>query len=415
VQRKDEIVAGLIGVLARAADAFVPKDPEQWVFGALEGTRFADNSKYFFLYAHARRQGANVCWLTRNREVLDRMRAAGLPCEHNYSWRGIWRVLRAGVLFTSTRRADVMFFYRRDGRRVIHLHHGMPIKKIWNDYEGAVPLSKNRVFLDALWTYFVAGFRWSDVDAVVSTSPFYQQILRGAFGTEQVFVTGQPRNDILACSSVPPHLRSSHLPPAAQKRAYGLDDRYVVTYMPTHRKFGRGQQAPIPFANDRAAQRRLIEAGIQIAVKAHPNSVRDLRSVLERTEPGLYVDLSTRCEDPQQLLLVSDCLVTDYSSCFIDFLLCDRPIVFYLFDEEDYIRTDGGVYFRMEEHQAGPIARDEGELMRELLRCSAGEDGFRDKRGAISERFNSYRDDQSSRRVWELASELLANRPAGQS
>ena len=39
----------------------------------------------------------------------------------------------------------------------------------------------------------------------------------------------------------------------------------------------------------------------------------------------------------QHLLMAADCLVTDYSSCCVDYALLNRPIVFYVPDEEDYL------------------------------------------------------------------------------
>jgi CDP-glycerol glycerophosphotransferase len=38
-------------------------------------------------------------------------------------------------------------------------------------------------------------------------------------------------------------------------------------------------------------------------------------------------------------------LITDYSSIFIDFLLTDKPIIFYSYDIEHYLKKDREMYF----------------------------------------------------------------------
>ena len=98
--------------------------------------------------------------------------------------------------------------------------------------------------------------------------------------------------------------------------------------------------------------------------------------------------------DIQELLMDTDILVTDYSSTYIDYLLLDRPVVFYNFDYQDYLEHDRGMYCDYEKAAPGYKAEtfealmeeylETGELsaenMEEFERLVQGEDHFKEVR-----------------------------------
>lgn len=395
----ERLLVGASGLLLRGLSALVPKDPGLWLFGSLDGQRFADNPKQLFLHLLRREPaGVRIVWIARSAQALAAARAHGGEARHNYSPAGIWAVLRARQLVVSTKRSDVLFFFLTRGRRVFTLHHGMPIKKILHDYDGPLRREADAPLKDALWTRFVVGFRWSEVAAVVCTSPFYKRILASAFRTERVHVTGQPRTDAFFGADVP-----------AIRRRLGLGEGFVAAYMPTHRGFGSGPQGPLPFAADPAAVQRLRQRGIRLAYKLHPSMLARGTALLPAGVEDVLVDLSLRCEDPQELLLAADCLITDYSSAFIDYLLLDRPVLLYVPDEEEYVRGDNPVYFRLAEHPVGPILGDESALLEALLAARAGADDWRAERARARELFHTYTDGLSSERVWRLLEGLAGD------
>jgi CDP-glycerol glycerophosphotransferase len=64
----------------------------------------------------------------------------------------------------------------------------------------------------------------------------------------------------------------------------------------------------------------------------------------------------------QELLCVSDMLITDYSSAMFDFAMLERPCLLYATDIEKY---DRGYYFRFDELPF-PLARTQEELLSNL-------------------------------------------------
>ena len=70
-------------------------------------------------------------------------------------------------------------------------------------------------------------------------------------------------------------------------------------------------------------------------------------------------------QDLNSLMYSADVLVTDYSSCFYDFLLLDKPVVFYCYDRAYYSATRG-VQDDVRDVAPGPIAENFDELIVDL-------------------------------------------------
>lgn len=77
---------------------------------------------------------------------------------------------------------------------------------------------------------------------------------------------------------------------------------------------------------------------------------------------GFAYDFSHH-EDIRELYLISDMLVTDYSSVFFDYGNLRRPMIFYVYDIENYRDKLRGFYFDFEEKAPGPLARTTEEVI----------------------------------------------------
>ena len=67
--------------------------------------------------------------------------------------------------------------------------------------------------------------------------------------------------------------------------------------------------------------------------------------------------------DTQELLLITDILVSDYSGAFIDFSLLKRPCIHFAYDLNHYIKEDSGMAYDIRDVAAGPIVRNFSDLM----------------------------------------------------
>ncbi len=109
----------------------------------------------------------------------------------------------------------------------------------------------------------------------------------------------------------------------------------------------------------------------------------------------------------QELLSVTDILITDYSSCFFDYLICNKPIIHFLYDYEYYRDKDRGLYFSAEDVIAGAIAYTEKELIHEIERAIKHPSDNNMLRSRCKERYMQYESENSSQLIIEYLLKMI--------
>jgi len=333
-----------IGLFLKMGSPFIEKEPKLWVFGAFYGTRFIENSKYFYYYVSKQNQEKCI-WVAKNKKLVHELNSKGFPCVYNYSIEGMLTTLKAKYYVFSTSRNDIDFFFHGKKTVIINLFHGMPIKKIVKDFPHKNTFTEQ--IINYLNDRFIVGFDWEHIDYSISTSPFFTPFLTTAFGSKKILETGLPRNDLFFSLNLSEKIHSI------------LKGKTVITYMPTHRKYGLGLQNPALFSNNPEILDYFRKNNIVIVYKLHVNMLKP--GYQSEIQSDVIIDLSAAIIDPQELLADTDLLITDYSSCFIDFMLLKRPFLFYHYD--NYEVTDNPVYFRIGTYFQNLICKNENELV----------------------------------------------------
>ncbi|MBQ6708344.1 MAG: CDP-glycerol glycerophosphotransferase family protein [Clostridia bacterium] len=226
---------------------------------------------------------------------------------------------------------------------------------------------------------------YSKLSYVVCSSKGVAPIYAGAFGMEEsrVLPLGAPRTDY--------YFRGVD----AQKLRAEFDEKYpvckdkkLVLYAPT-------------FRDDKEKNKELVK---KLDIKAFNEALGDEYVLLIRYHPQVHedgvnldgaVDL-TKYPNVNELILISDILVTDYSSICMDFSMLDKPTLFYAYDLEEYA-SDRQFYFDYEEYVPGAVVRTQEELMRVLENHEYDLDKEKNEK---FKNFNfDYTDGKSSQRV----------------
>ena len=97
-----------------------------------------------------------------------------------------------------------------------------------------------------------------------------------------------------------------------------------------------------------------------LALRFHPK-IKNFYSE-EIHGAGEYIDCSNYPSE-QELLLISDILITDYSSIMIEFAMLNKPIVFFTYDFDNYLTNERGFYFDFKSHVPGPVVVDSDQLI----------------------------------------------------
>lgn len=215
------------------------------------------------------------------------------------------------------------WFVRRSKQKYLNTWHGTPIKHLGKDIHDEFMAHKNvsRNFLHA--THLLSPnehtsdvmMRKYDIDGIYS----------GLFAE-----TGYPRIDSMINMSLPEKQKT------LQK--LGLDNsKQVVLYAPTWRGL-HGHQAKVNIEQLQSDLLELSKLPCHVVFRGHHLSEAAIADL------NLPVAIAEQSIDTGELLSVVDLLVTDYSSIFFDFLPTKKPIVFYLYDLEEY-SNERGLYF----------------------------------------------------------------------
>lgn len=360
----------LYGLFARMVNIFVPIKKKVWVFSADYGKTYREGSKYLLEYMLENHPDYDCCFITMSQKVYDDLKSKGIPVAKNYSFKGMVKTAMAECVFTTQTTADIHFAYKKTGRRYFYLVHGQPLKiaqralqdtEYWKKYhrkENFAKLLKNRIT-----HYFNEGYTMDDVEFVAATSEFLKPFMEKDFGSKPpVKVMGMPRNDALF---QPERMKQ-------EKWVEGIDRKFVITYMPTHRAYGKGKVSPTPFKNRTEIQQWFRDNNAVLLVKNHPNMIKQCKSFYSS---DCIIDITTKGIDPQVAIYHSDVLVTDFSSVWMDYLLLRRPILFYIYD--DFEHNDVGCHYDIRKNPPGHFCYSEDEFFELIKKTKMNYNGMR--------------------------------------
>lgn len=283
---------------------------------------------------------------------------------------------------------------KRDGVTYIQTWHGTPLKKLALDMD--VLSMGGSVDVDKYHDNFVANTRtW---DYLISQNAFSTETFRRCFAFDkQMLEIGYPRNDVL--------FRDNNSDAIADlKRQLGLpQDKKIILYAPTWRDDQFYQKSIYKFTSEMDYDRMKAELGDEyvMIVKFH-YLVKDN---IDWSKYGDFIYEFDQHQDIAQLYLVSDLLITDYSSVMFDYSLLKRPMFFFAYDMENYKTNLRGFYFDFLATAPGPIVETTDALTEAILTYDAG--AWQDKYDAFAKRFNHADDGTASEKVAVLIEEKL--------
>jgi len=370
-----------------------------WIFGSWHGRMYSDNSRALFEYVNQYHNEIISIWLTRDPFICNHLLKKGYRCYITNSIKGIVFSLFAENMIISCGKSDVNRFFI-NGSRIFQLWHGAPMKKIGLDENVHTKERKksnreldNYFFWRFLPKYIFTFFDEYNVDYLISTSKVFSNNLQSAFelSPDQILLTGYPRNDIFFHKNKRMHLSK-----------YKLDTDFLIMYLPTF----RSGKSIDNLLNEYGFSKERIEEVLEkingrLIIKAHfasESSLVDLNGRIIKLDNNPLLDLN-------HILKNADILITDYSGCYFDYLLLNKPIIFTPFDYEDYISNDRQLYFEYDEIIVGPKTRNWVEVESEILEIVNGNDLYKGKRSQMNAKFNEFKDSNSSKRLFEIISQ----------
>ena len=266
------------------------------------------------------------------------------------SLRGAYFLARSEVIVLGYS-ATTMSSYSRlltTKHKIIQLWHGIPLKRIGKLF----PAEK---FWEKETGKYAAAVCSSERDRITMANAF------APLSIDRVWLTGLPRNALLlkAENQLPRDYRMQL--DDLRKRLRG---RRMILYAPTWRDNTDGMYT-LSDDEKRELEMLLIKRNSAFAIRAHSNRRTESRDA--PNAPASNIFFVNDFPDVNVVLRLTDVLVTDYSSIYIDFLLTNKPILHFTYDLENYVNERGFLY-DLHDATASPCLASFGELLAQLER-----------------------------------------------
>lgn len=342
-------------------------DSHIWLFSSTDNSHYNYNSRYLFEYVKENLPEITPLFVINDPELRNSLSSkyGKQYFIETESIQGIRQALSAGVWFTSAGLPAYGTGLHKK-RLIINLWHGVPLKKI-------ALLDPN--LKKAARIYFKKIFS-ENYTCILTTSHELIPLMARSFAVseDKIKVWGQPRNDGLFQKNDCRKILGQLFPDLPEYTK-------TVLYAPTFRDYGQVQLFPFKDFDQKQLEAFLDEKNMLLFIRTH---------VAEQGSAAPYLGKRIRflgneqVEDVTGILNIFDCLITDYSSIYIDYLLTDKPMIFLPYDRQQYL--DGrGMNFDYDDVTPGPKPETFNDFLDAL---SPKEDFWKSERTRVNRLFN---------------------------
>ena len=373
----------------------VPRKKNRIVFGAWKGARYADNSKSMLEYL-LKRTELELIWC--GNKIIENE----VPSAHNVifvkrgSWKAMYYALTSKYAFITHSYRDIANVNLLKGAVTTQLWHGIGIKNIGvlgsnnkqSTLVGRIRLMDRVLRAILRYDFFICS---SEMNKERNMIVFKSK----GMTSSNCICSGQPRNDVLLSrnESLVEQIRDRFY------KKYGIPkNKKIITYLPTYRKNpnDRFSFSGVSLQSDIF---HILETNNAILIeKAHGFDY--LRGTEKDKQNNKFVyDLSNFNDiDTQELLLLTDILITAYSSCYLDYTLLDRPIIHFAHDYQKYIE-EHGLYYDLDEIAGGKVVYSFDQLVTEVENSIHSPDSNAHQRKQVRRMMMEYESGNSCERI----------------
>lgn len=319
----------------------LPMKNNRIVFESFLGKNYADSPKNIYEYMVEKNLGYQYVWIFNEKKDIP-----GNAIQVNRFSLRYYYYLATSKYWVSNSRLP-LHLGKREGIIYLQTWHGTPLKKLvfdMNDVYSANPHYKRH--------FFIQSRRW---DYLIAANPYSSEIFKRAFKFEKEMLEyGYPRNDILHSPNKEELARQIKI-----KLGIPLDKK-VILYAPTWRddEFYEPGKYKFTLKLDLPMMKQELGDEYVILLRMH----YFIADNIETTGAENFAYNLSNYNDIADLYLISDLLITDYSSVFFDYSNLRRPILFYTYDLEKYRDTLRGFYIDMENDVPGPLLKTTEEV-----------------------------------------------------
>ncbi|MEC5424034.1 CDP-glycerol glycerophosphotransferase family protein [Virgibacillus sp. C22-A2] len=290
------------------------------------GSQYGCSPKYITKYIvdHYPEQTFDLVWAFNDPASKEQL--IGVRKVKTMSLKYFYELCTSKVVITNFRTTN-LFVKRKRQYYIQTWHSSLRLKQIEKDTEDTLP--DNYVEM--------AKKDSRKCDLLLSGCSYSTDIFRRSFWYEgEIFEQGIPRNDVLFEDNV--HLRHKIL------KSLGVSSKAnIILYAPTFRKDNQVDIYNLDYEKIIEELHIRFGGNWTFLVKLHPHLISQSSELVYGDQ---VIDV-TEYDDIQELLGISDVLITDYSSLMFDYALTGLPCFLYVPDVIDYLKNDRKLYFNL--------------------------------------------------------------------
>ena len=324
-----------------------PVNKKKVVCCSAKGKRYGDNPKYIIDSLLKKKADTEIIWLSRDPEN------AGVPPQakvKKYAYFSEIYHLSTSAVWIDSHTKPYGTLKRKNQLYIQTWHGSYGLKKFGFELEKNLPL----------YDKLILKSNSRNFDYLVSNSKQTTRIYRDSFRYNGKFIEhGSPRNDLF-------FIENSGLKTSVCKH-FGIEGKKIALYAPTYRNSLLTDCYNVDFDRLISSLERKFGGEWVVLVRLH---------LINNASAADYVEYNDRILNAsnydvmQDLLVASDVLISDYSSCMFDFVTKRTPCFIYATDSDRY-NEDRGCYFELDELPF-PVAKDNDELEKNILAFDDG-------------------------------------------
>ena len=329
---------GVGSAFFKTVGLFVKTDPNLILFTSFSGKQYNDSPKAIYEYLRSIPEGKSFkyVWAFEHPEDFSQLDCEKVKID---TWQYFITTLKAKYWVTSVN-IERGLKYKKKNTFYLNTWHGASINLVGNAVAG-----RN-------------DFRWDHINRFCISGNYERSFVERDFCVkpESLLLSGLPRNDELY------HVTTEKIQ-TLRKRLNVPEGKKVILYAPTWREStdgGASCDLKPPIDLDKWKER--LGKDCVVFIRAHVNT-REMLGIK-------YDDVIRNGSDypaVNDLLMMADFLISDYSSIIMDYCILGRPIVCFGYDYEEYNKARGGFYFDLDKEIPSGVRHTEDDVLDYIL------------------------------------------------
>lgn len=327
----------LLGVFAKTDEKYI-------LFVSFGGKRFDDSPKVVYdqMIKLEQFKDFKYYWAFVNTSDYDIPKGEKIKID---TLKYFWIAQKSKVWITNSAIERGLKF-KKDKTFYVNTWHGTPLKKIGKDENAALKTS---------------GLGSKDIctqDIILAQSNYDAEIFSNVFNVDisKIIVCDLPRNDELSSVSISKK--------EIIKKKLNIDNnKQIILYAPTYREFERDNKNNCclkPPINFKEWKNKLGNDSV-ILFRSHYEVAKVLG--IEESE---FIKNVSDYDNLNELMIVSDMLISDYSSIFFDYSILEKPMFCFAYDYEEY-KEKRGLYLDLKTELPCVVHRSEDSLLEDVI------------------------------------------------